>query len=388
MRLTEQHEQMRESLSKLIDREINPYIDAWEEAQQFPAHELFKKLGDQGFLGVTKPPEYGGLGLDYSYAVLMAETLGRVNGGGVPMAIGVQTDMCTPALAKFGSDDLKKEWLAPSIAGDLVGCIGVSEPGAGSDVAAIKTTARRDGDDYVINGTKMWITNGMQADWMCCLANTGDGPPHKNKSLIIVPLDSKGVERARKLQKIGMWSSDTAQIFFDDVRVPRRNVIGQENMGFTLQMIQFQEERLWGAANTLGGLDQALKATIEYTRERKVFGQSVLDNQYVHFRLAELSTEIEALRALVWNATEMYISGKDVTRLASMAKLKAGRLAREVADSCLQFWGGMGYMWESKISRFFRDGRLCSIGGGADEVMLSIICKLEGTLPRRPKGGA
>jgi citronellyl-CoA dehydrogenase len=301
------------------------------------------------------------------------------------MAIGVQTDMCTPALAKFGSDALKQEWLAPSIAGDLVGAIGVSEPGAGSDVAAIKTTAHRDGDDYVINGTKMWITNGMQADWMCCLANTSDGPPHKNKSLIVVPLDAKGVERARKLHKIGMWSSDTAQIFFDDVRVPARHVIGQEGMGFSLQMIQFQEERLWGAANVVGGLDAALRATIEYTRERQVFGKAVLDNQWVHFKLAELATETEALRALLWQATESYISGKDVTRLASMAKLKAGRLAREVGDTCLQFWGGMGYMWESKISRFFRDGRLCSIGGGADEIMLSIICKLDGTLPRRTK---
>jgi citronellyl-CoA dehydrogenase len=293
--------------------------------------------------------------------------------------------MCTPALAKFGSPELKKEFLEPAIAGDAVGCIGVSEPGAGSDVAAIKTTARRDGDDYIINGTKMWITNGMQADWMCLLANTSEGKPHKNKSLIMVPLDSKGVERARKLDKMGMWASDTAQLFFDDVRVPARNVIGQEGMGFTLQMLQFQEERLWGAANVVGALEYMLELTKEYTAERKAFGASILDNQYVHFKLAELSTELEALRALVWSATELYISGKDVTRLASMAKLKAGRLAREVADGCLQFWGGMGYMWESKISRFFRDGRLISIGGGADEIMLGIICKLEGTLPRRKK---
>lgn len=385
MKFTEEHEQLRDSMRKFIDREINPHAEAWEDAEQFPAHELFKKLGDQGYLGISKPPEYGGLGLDYSYSVLAAETLGWCQTGGVAMAIGVQTDMCTPALAKFGSDELRKEFLAPSIAGDLVGCVGVSEPGAGSDVASIKTTARRDGDDYIINGTKMWITNGMQADWMCMLANTGDGPAHKNKSLIVVPLHTKGVERAKKLKKIGMWSSDTAQLFFDDVRVPRRYVIGQEGMGFALQMIQFQEERLWGAANVVGGLDQTLQATIEYTRDRKAFGQSILDNQVVHFRLAELATEVEALRALVWQATELYISGKDVTRLASMAKLKGGRLAREVADSCLQFWGGMGYMWESKVSRFFRDGRLVSIGGGADEIMLSIICKLDGTLPRRKK---
>ena len=385
MKLTEEHIQMRDALSQFIDREINPYIDQWEEAEIFPAHEVFKKLGDLGFLGVNKPEEYGGLGLDYTYSVLMAQTLGRIKGGGVPMAIGVQTDMCTPALAKFGSKELKEEWLAPSIAGDLVGCVGVSEPGAGSDVASIKSYAKKDGDDYVISGSKMWITNGMQADWMCMLVNTSDGPPHKNKSLVVVPMNSKGIERARKLKKIGMWSSDTAQIFFDEVRVPRRHVIGQEGMGFTLQMLQFQEERLWGSANVLGGLDMVLAETVEYTRSRQAFGQSILDNQFVHFKLAELATEIECLRALVWQATEAYVSGKDVTRLASMAKLKAGRLAREVGDWCLQFWGGMGYMWESGVSRFYRDGRLCSIGGGADEVMLSIICKLDGTLPRRKK---
>ena len=385
MKFTDEHEQLRDSLRKFIDREINPHVDAWEDEKIFPAHDLFKKLGDQGFLGVSKPEAYGGMGLDYSYSVLMAETLGWCDCGAIPMAIGVQTDMCTPALAKFGSDALKKEFLEPAIAGDLVGCIGVSEPGAGSDVASIKTTARRDGDDYVINGTKMWITNGMQADWMCMLANTSDGKPHKNKSLIMVPLDAKGVERARKLDKMGMWASDTAQLFFDDVRVPARNVIGQEGMGFQLQMLQFQEERLWGAANVIGALEHALKITKEYTGQREAFGATIRDNQYVHFKLAELSTEVECLRALVWSATELYISGKDVTRLASMAKLKAGRIAREVADGCLQFWGGMGYMWESKISRFFRDGRLISIGGGADEIMLSIICKLEGTLPRRKK---
>jgi len=388
MQFTEEHEQLRETATKFIEREINPYIDEWEQAEIFPAHELFKKLGDQGFLGISKPEEYGGMGLDYTYSMVLAEALGNINGGGVPMAIGVQTDMCTPALAKFGSDALRREFLAPAISGDAVGCVGVSEPGAGSDVASIKTTAKKVGDDWVINGTKMWITNGMQADWMCLLANTSDGPPHKNKSLIMVPMDTKGVERARKLKKIGMNSSDTAQIFFDDVKVPVRNVIGQEGMGFMLQMIQFQEERLWAAANNIEGLSKAIRLTKEYTGQRQAFGKSILDNQYVHFKLAELMTEVECLRALTWSAAEQYVAGKDVTKLASMAKLKAGRLAREVGDWCLQFWGGMGYMYESPISRYFRDGRLCSIGGGADEVMLSIICKLEGMLPGKKKKDA
>ena len=289
--------------------------------------------------------------------------------------------MCTPALARFGSDELRREYLTPSIAGDLVGCLGVSEAVAGSDVAAIKTHARVVGGDYVINGSKMWITNGLQADWCCLLVNTSDASPHKNKSLIIVPMDAPGITR-QKIRKIGMNSSDTAQLFFDNVRVPARNLIGQEGMGFAFQMLQFQEERLFAAASSLKGLDGLIDKTIDYTRQRKTFGKAVLDNQVVHFRLAELRTEVEALRALTYRAVELYVGGKDVTKLASMAKLKCGRLSREVADSCLQYWGGMGYTWDNPVSQAFRDGRLVSIGGGADEVMLGIIAKLEGTLPK------
>ena len=381
MLFTDEHDLLRQSLRTLIAREITPHVEEWEEARIFPAHEVFKKLGKEGFLGLTKPTEYGGAGLDYSYAVAMAEELGHIPAGGVGLAIGVQTDMCTPALARFGSEELKQEFLAPSIAGDLVGCIGVSETGAGSDVAGLKTYARKDGDDYVISGSKMWITNGIQADWMCCLVNTSDDKPHKNKSLVIVPMNTKGVERAKKLHKLGMWSSDTAQIFFDEVRVPQRYRVGPEGAGFMLQMLQFQEERMWGAANAITAMEDAIAETIKYTRQRSTFGRPLIDNQVVHFRLAELATEVECLKSLVYRACEEFISGKDVTRLASMAKLKAGRLAREVSDGCLQFWGGMGYMWESKISRMYRDSRLASIGGGADEIMLGIICKLDGTLP-------
>jgi citronellyl-CoA dehydrogenase len=377
-----EHKQLADTVSRFVQDEINPFVDEWEAAEQFPSHEVFKKLGNLGLLGVKYPEEYGGLGLDFSYAAVMAEALGDCRCGGVPMAIGVHTDMCTPALARFGSDELRREFLAPAIAGDVVGCLGVSEPGGGSDVAAVRTSARKDGGDYVINGSKMWITNGMMADWICLLANTSEGAVHKNKSLIMVPMNATGITR-QKIKKIGMNSSDTAQIFFDDVRVPQRQVIGQEGLGFTFQMLQFQEERLWGAANSLRTLDRMIDQTIEYTRSRKTFGRPVLDNQYVHFRLAELRTEVECLRALTYSAVESYASGKDVTRLASMAKLKCGRLSREIADSCLQFWGGMGYTMENPISRAWRDGRLVSIGGGADEIMLGIIAKLEGTLPAR-----
>ncbi len=381
MKFTPEHEQIADTVRKFVTKEINPYIAEWEAAQEFPSHAIFKKLGDLGLLGLKYPTEYGGMALDFSYSMVMAEALGECNAGGVPMAIGVHTDMCTPALARFGSDDLRREFLAPSIAGDVVGCLGVSEAGGGSDVAALKTHARKEGDDYVINGSKMWITNGMKADWCCLLVNTSDASPHKNKSLIIVPMDAPGITR-QKIRKIGMDSSDTAQLFFDNVRVPRRNLIGQEGMGFMFQMMQFQEERLWGAAGSLRSLDRLIDQTIDYTRQRKTFGKSVLDNQVVHFRMAELRTEVEALRSLTYRAVEAYVSGKDVTKLASMAKLKCGRLSREVADSCLQYWGGMGFTWDNPISQAYRDSRLVSIGGGADEIMLGIICKLEGTLPK------
>ena len=380
MQFTPEHEALRRTVAKFVETEINPHVQQWEDAEEFPSHEVFKKMGDLGLLGVKYDPDYGGLGLDFSYSMVVAEELGLIDCGGVPMAIGVHTDMCTPAHNRFGSDDLKRNFLAPSIAGDVVGCLGVSEPGGGSDVAAVKTVARRDGDDLVISGTKMWITNGMKADWCCLLANTSEGAPHKNKSLIVVPMDAKGITR-QKIHKIGMNSSDTAQLFFDEVRVPARHIIGQEGLGFTLQMLQFQEERLYAAASALKGFDRLIDLTIEYTSDRKTFGKPILDNQVVHFRLAELRTEVEALRALTWSAIEKYVSGKDVTKLASMAKLKTGRLAREITDSCLQYWGGMGYTLDNPVSRAFRDTRLISIGAGADEIMLGIIAKLEGTLP-------
>jgi citronellyl-CoA dehydrogenase len=383
MQLTHEHEELRRSLKRFIDHEINPYVDEWEEAEQFPAHELFRKMGALGFLGLTKPVEYGGAGLDWSYAMVMAETLGHIRCGGVPMAIGVQTDMATPALARHGSDELKKEFLAPSISGEYVACIGVSEPGAGSDVASIRTTARKDGGDYIVNGGKMWITNSLQADWMCLLANTSDGPAHKNKSLICLPMKTRGVTVAKKLKKIGMRSSDTGVIHFDDVRVPQRYRIGAEGQGFIYQMEQFQEERLWAAASKIQGLQRCIDETIGYTRERRLFGSTVLDQQWVHYKLAECQTEVECLRSLVYRAVDAHVRGEDVTLLASMAKLKAGRLARTVADTCLQFWGGMGFTWENPVARAYRDGRLASIGGGADEVMLAIICKHMGILPRR-----
>lgn len=383
MQYTHEHLEIQKTLKRFIDAEINPHVDEWEAAEIFPAHEVFRKLGNLGLLGLTKPEEYGGAGLDYSYGVAMAEALGHIDCGGVPMAIGVQTDMCTPALARFGSDELKREFLAPAIAGDTVGCIGVSEPGAGSDVASIKSHARKDGSDYVISGQKMWITNSLQADWMCMLVNTGEGPQHKNKSLVMVPMREKGklckgIEVGKKIKKIGMNASDTGLIYFDEVRVPQRYLIGAEGSGFMYQMMQFQEERLWCAASCIQSLTNCIDWTVEWAHDRKLFGATLADQQWVQFKLAEMKTEVESLRAMTYRACELYVQGQDVTELASMAKLKAGRLNRLVPDTCLQFWGGMGFTWENKVARMFRDGRLASIGGGADEVMMGIIAKYMG----------
>ena len=383
MILTPEHKALADTVRRFMEEEVNPHVDAWEEAELFPAHEIFKKAGELGLLGVTKPAKYGGMELDYSYQAVVNEALGWANCGAIPMAIGVQTDMSTPALARFGSDELCREFLAPAISGEMVTAIGVSEVAAGSDVAGLKTSAKSDGDDYVINGSKMWITNGTQADWICLLANTSEGAPHRNKSLLCVPLKTKGVSVARKLKKMGMRASDTAELYFEDVRIPKRYRIGEEGKGFTYQMLQFQEERMFVALTALTQLQRSIDETVAYTRDRKAFGKAILDNQVVHFRIAVMQTELESLRALTWKAVDIHVAGGEATQLASMAKLKGARLTREINDACLQYWGGMGFMDETPVSRRYRDGRLGSIGGGADEVMLGIIAKGMGILPRR-----
>lgn len=375
MQWTHEHDALRRTARRIVDEDINPHVDEWERDGQFPAHHVMKLLGDAGLIGISRPSDYGGLDLDYSYEVACAEEMGAIHAYGVSTAIGVQTNMCVPALARYGGDDLRAEWLAPTFAGDLVGCIGVSEVGSGSDVANVKSVARRHGGDYVINGQKMWISNGIQADWMCMLVNTGEeNGPHRNKSLIVVPLNAKGVTR-HKLEKLGLHSSDTAQIFFDDVRVPAHHLIGEEGRGFIYQMEQFQEERLYVVARSLGILQDAIDTTVEYTSDRQAFGRAVLDNQFVAFRIAEMQTEVEALRAMLHIATEKYVAGEDITTLASMAKYKMGRLAEWIPGECLRFWGGQGFMHENRISRTYRDMKVAAIGGGSNEIMLQIIAK-------------
>ena len=382
---TEEHEMFRRTVRNFVENEINPYADEWEEDEIAPLHDLFKKMGDLGFLGLNYAEEYGGMEADIWFTVILMEEIGRARCGGVPMAISVQTDMCTPALARHGSDKLRKRYLEPAIKGDMVGAIAVTEPDAGSDVAGIRTRAVRDGDEYVVNGSKMFITNGTQADWICLLVRTETGEDYQGMSLMIVPTDTPGFHVSRKLKKMGMHSSDTALLSFEDMRVPVENRIGEEGLGFYYQMEQFQQERLVAAISSASSAGLAVRDTIKYCQERKAFGKPLIANQWIQFKLGELLTEIEALRQLNYYCASLIEAGAEanhVTRIASMCKLKAGRLGRETADTCLQFFGGMGYMDETPISRFFRDARLWSVGGGADEIMLRIIAQQENMNPR------
>ncbi len=380
MQFTEEHEHFRKSVRRLVDEEINPYVDEWEEAGIFPAHELFPKLGEIGALGLEYDPDFGGGGADHSFTYVLAQELGRIDCAGVPMAIAVETSMATPALARYGSDELKRAYLEPTLRGEMVCSIAVSEPDAGSDVAGIRTRAVRDGDDWVITGRKMWITNGTQADWLCLLARTDDSQPgdYHGMSLIVVPTSTPGFSVGRKIEKMGNRSSDTAEIVLDEVRVPVSNTVGEEGRGFQQQMSQFQDERLVGAYIALAGARKALDRTKDYLQQRVAFGKPLLANQHLQYRLAELYADVDLIDGFLQHAADRYLDGHDVTREATVAKLKTGRVTREVADTCVQYHGGMGYAEEMWVARYFRDSRLMSIGGGADEVMLRVITMLEG----------
>ena len=375
---TDEHQIFRKTLRDLFEREIEPHVDAWEDARTFPAHELFPKLGAVGLLGLEYEEAYGGMGADHSFTVIAGEEMGRISCGGVPMAMAVQMSMATPALARFGSHELKEEYLAPSIRGELVASIAVTEPDAGSDVAGIRTRAVRDGDEWVINGSKLYITNGTQADWLCLLARTSEDAGYNGMSLIVVPTSVDGFGVSRKLDKLGMWSSDTAELSFNDVRVPVSNTIGEIGRGFQQQMTQFQAERLITVYKQVGSIEQALNKTKAYLCERQAFGKPLMANQHLQFVLAELSARHDMLKHYARASADAVLRGEDATRFATIGKLMGSRLQREVADTCLQFHGGIAYMAEHWASRFYRDTRLDSIGAGADEVMLRILARMDG----------
>jgi len=371
------HEMVRKAVKEFVDKEINPRMDEWEEQGQAPLHDLFKKMGDLGFLGIRYDPKYGGQGLDYWYDTVFLEELGRIHGSGIPVAIAVQTHMATPAIDEFGSEYLKETYLKPAVAGEMVASIAVTEPGAGSDVSAIQTSARRDRDSYIINGSKTYITNGTQADFLTLLARTSDDPGYHSFSLFIVPTNLAGFQVSRKLNKMGLRSSDTAELFFDDMRIPAENLIGKEGEGFIYQMQQFQHERFSAIPMSYIAAEEMIAMTVEHIRQRIVFGKPLISRQVLRHRLADWQTEIECLRQLTYHIVRMKQAGLDVTREVSMAKLYAARVIQKVADGCLQMYGGLGFMEEMLISRCYRDAKLISIGGGTDEIMREIIAKIE-----------
>jgi citronellyl-CoA dehydrogenase len=378
MYFTKDHELVRKAVRDFVNKEINPYVDEWEEEGFAPLHEIFKKMGDLGFLGIRYDTKYGGQGLDYWYELVFLEELARIDCGGVPMAIMVQSNMATPSIDEFGSEYLKETYLKPAIAGDLVSAIAVTEPDAGSDVAAIKTFAKKDGESYILNGSKTYITNGTQADFLTLLARTNDESGYHSFSLFVVPTNLPGFQVSKKLDKMGMRSSDTAELFFDDMRIPAENLIGEEGEGFIYQMMTFQHERFCVLPWCYISTKKAIAETIAHLKKRVVFGKPLITKQVLRHRLVDWLTEIELVRQLTYHIVRMKMESRDPTREISMGKLFGARLMNKVMDGCLQMFGGMGYMNEMKISRAFRDSRLISIGGGANEVMSEIIAKMEG----------
>jgi len=373
----EEHDMLRKTIADFVDKEINPHMDKWEEGGA-PLHEIFKKMGNLGLLGIRYDPRWGGQGLNYWFDLVFCEEICHIQGMGLPMAIAVQTHMATPALHDFGSDLLKEQYLKPAVKGEMIASIGVTEPGAGSDVAALQTRARKDGDSWVINGTKTFITNGVWADYCVLLCRTDDKPGYHSYSLILVPKNTPGFTLGKKLDKMGMRCSDTALLYFDNVRVPLENTIGEEGEGFILQMKQFQHERFYALPGCYIVAGDVVNMTIDYIKQRVVFGKPLVAKQVLRFRLVEYITEIELLKQLTYHIVRMKEAGLDVTREVTMGKLYAARLVRRVVDGCLQMFGGMGFMNETLISRYYRDARLISIGGGADEVMCEVLTRLEG----------
>jgi alkylation response protein AidB-like acyl-CoA dehydrogenase len=368
---TDEHEQLRESIRGFAQKELAPHAEEWEETT-FP-DSVFTRMGELGFLGLDKPEEYGGQGGDYYSALVLAEEIGHANSGGLAMGVAVQTDMAMPPILAFGTEEQKRAWAAPAIAGTKILCLGITEPDAGSDVKGIKTRAVKDGDEYVINGSKTYITNGHRAHVIVLVTKTDADAGYDGFTLFLVPMDAPGVIREQKLQKMGMHASDTALLAFQDVRVPESAVLGQVGRGFYHIMWELQGERLIGAAGSVAGAQRVFERTLEYAKERKAFGRSIGNFQVIRHKFAEMATKIETARQMVYMTAWRQQNGDYPVREISMAKLYASRIACEVADECLQIHGGAGYMREYGIERAWRDLRLNRIGAGTDEIMLEVI---------------
>ena len=371
---TDEHEALRESIRAFVLKELAPHADEWEETT-FPDW-VFRRMGELGFLGLDKPERYGGQGGDPFTAIVLAEELARARSGGMAMGVAVQTDMTMPPILAFGTEQQKQEWLVPAIAGTKILCLGITEPDAGSDVAAIKTRAVLSDDgsgEYVINGSKTYITNGHRADAIVLVTKTDPAAGHDGFTLFIVPMDLPGVIREQRLEKLGMHASDTALLAFDDVRVPAGAVLGEVGRGFYHIMWELQGERLIGAAGAVAAAQDVFDRTLAYALERRAFGRQIGHFQVTRHKFAEMATKIESARQMVYTTAWRHANGEYPVREISMAKLHASRIAVEVADECIQIHGGAGYMKEYGIERVWRDLRLNRIGAGTDEIMLDVI---------------
>ncbi len=371
---TDVHQQLRESIRRFVIKELQPHAEEWEETT-FPDW-VFERMGELGFLGLDKPEQYGGQGGDYYTSLVLAEEIAHAHSGGLAMGVAVQTDMAMPPILAFGSEEQKQRWAAPAIRGTKILCIGITEPDAGSDVAGIKTRAVKDGDEYVINGAKTYITNGHRAHAIVLVTKTDDqtdAGSHDGFTLFLVPMDSPGVIREKRLKKLGMHASDTALLAFQDVRVPESAVLGQLGKGFYHIMWELQGERLIGAAGAVAGAQQVFDRTLAYAKERHAFGRAIGHFQVIRHKFAEMATKIETARQMVYTTAWRFQNGEYPVREITMAKLYSARIAVEVADECIQIHGGAGYMQEYGIERSWRDLRLNRIGAGTDEIMLDVI---------------
>ena len=382
----EEHQIFRQQVRTFVENELAPKVDQWEEEKLFP-NSVFKQAGDLGILGAHYPEDVGGSGGDFWMSVVKSEELTRCGAAGVVMGLLVQSDMATPVINDLGSREVKDEFLVPAIRGDKVAALGVTEPGAGSDVAGLRTTARAVGDEYVINGSKTFITNGTRADFVTLMVKTDPEAGHNGISIIVCPTDVKGFSISKKLEKAGNWSSDTAELFYEDVRVPKRYLLGEEGMGFVYLMQNFQSERLVGCVSGLAGAKLALDRSVQFGRERVAFGKPLIKREYWQQKFVDLYTKYEAAKALTYNACAAYNEEKfvnegpismETTRIISMSKAYVGDVTAEILDQCLQFHGGMGYLEELWVARAWRDGRLFRIGGGATEVMRYTVAKIMG----------
>jgi alkylation response protein AidB-like acyl-CoA dehydrogenase len=374
---TPEHESLRESVRAFVEKELAPYAEEWERAGNFPDW-VFTKLGDAGYLGLAYPEEVGGQGGDYISTLVLKEEMARCGSGGVGMAVAVQTDMATPPILKFGTKEQIDGYLRPAIKGTKIACLGITEPGAGSDVANIQTLAVRDGSDWVINGRKIFITNGVRAHYCTLVARTNKPAGHHGFSLFLVPTDTPGWTVAKRLDKLGMHSSDTAEIAIDDLRLPADALLGVEGEGFMQIMWELQGERLVGVAGSIAGSQRLLDACIAYAKERYAFGKPIGKNQAISHRLATMATEIEAARQMIYDAAWRFGNGEYPVKEISMAKLYGGIVTSRIANEAMQIFGGAAYTMDLPVQRAWRDSRLIRIGGGTDEVMREVISKLMG----------